>query len=210
MRYFVDRGLMIVLALVVVSCVERPNGQSGDASLAASEADAQARARHAAELFWSTPRIDECCDGVLSLCEALRASDRARLLALTYRESDATYSTIGFEGIVIEKVTEPLRAIDTALRLCTEYAENEEKLRLLDRVDAILAGGMHSMRRDLGVDPEEFIPSAYVRLARGRHWAHGKMLEILGPDSPEAVTVKARFEILERISRSTSLNHDVP
>lgn len=202
--------LMLILALVALSCVERPDGRPGNESPVVHGADAQSRARRAARLFWSAPRIDECNEPLLSLIEALLASDRPGFLQLTYSENDATFGTIGFEGVVVDKVTVPLRAIDAALRLCPRLADNEEKLRVLDRVDAILAGGMHSMRRDLGVDPDEFIPSIYLRLASGRYWAHGQMLEFLGADSPEAVPVKARFELLERICRSTSLKHDVP
>ena len=205
------RFLLPLLALpicVFASCKDQTHPSPDVTARESASTEAQEQAKACARIFWSTPRVDECSETLSSTCASLLATDSEQFHQLKYANFDEV--TLAFDGVVIRKVTEPLRAIDAALRLCPQFQNNEQKLPLLNKVDAVFAGAMKSMRRDLAVDPAKSIPSTYVQVAIGRVWIHGQLLKLLPPDSSEAKSAELRFQLLEKISRSAKLEHEVP
>jgi len=200
--------LVILLICFVASCKDQTHPSPDATARESASTDAKKRANECARTFWSTPRVDECSETLSNTCTSLLATDSEHFHQLKYVNFDEV--TLAFDGVVIRKVTEPLRAIDAALRLCPQFQNNEQKLALLNKVDAVFAGAMKSMRRDLGVDPAKSIPSTYVQVAIGRVWIHGQLLKLLPPDSSEAKSAELRFQLLEKISRSAKLEHEVP
>ena len=95
--------LFVLLSSAIVSCKEQTQSLPSVTSGQSASAEEHAQAKEFARRFWSTSRVEECNESLSSLCHSLLAIKSEHFHQLIYVNVDEV--TLGFDGVVIRKVT---------------------------------------------------------------------------------------------------------